>query len=77
MKRLISLSGPGLVKGGAVSGAEKQRALIDNDKEISLDFKRRQMNACKKSHYTNMNNNFLLDNENGKVVNKKKVRVDL
>ena len=28
MKRLISLSGLGLVKGGAVSGAENRRALI-------------------------------------------------
>ena len=58
MKRLISLSGLGLVKGGAVSGAENRRALRNNDKEISLDYKRPQMNAC-------------LDNENAKVVNKK------
>ena len=35
------------------------------------------MNACKESHNSNINNNFLLDNENAKVVNKKKVRVDL
>ena len=35
------------------------------------------MNACKESHNSNMNNNFLLDNENAKIVNKKKVRVDL
>ena len=39
MKRLISLSGLGLVKGGAVSGAENRRALRNNDKEISLDYK--------------------------------------
>ena len=50
MKRLISLSGFGLVKGGAVSGAEKRRPLINNDKEISLDYKRPQRNACKESH---------------------------
>ena len=53
MKRLISLSGLGLVKGGAVSGAENRRALRNNDKEISLDYKRPQMNACnnkKRSH---------------------------
>ena len=70
MKRLISLSGLGLVKGGAVSGAENRRALRNNDKEISLDNKRPQMNACKESHNSNMNKNFLLDNENAKVVNK-------
>ena len=39
MKRLISLSGIGLVKGGPVSGAENWRALRNNDKEISLDYK--------------------------------------
>ena len=77
MKRLISLSGLGLVKGGAVSGAENRRALRNNDKEISLDYKRPQMNAFKESHNSNMNNNFLLDNENAIVVNKNKVRVDL
>ena len=71
MKRLISLSGLALVKGGAVSGAENQRALRNNDKEISLDYKRPQMNACKESRNSNMNNNFLLYNENAKVVNKK------
>ena len=71
MKRLISLSGLGLVKGGAVSVAENRRALRNNDKKISLDHRRPQMNACKESHNSNMNNNFLLDNENGKVVNKK------
>ena len=71
MKRLISLSGLGLVKGGAVSGAENRRALRNNDKEISLDYKRSQINACKESHNSNMTNNFLLDNENAKVVNKK------
>ena len=51
MKRLISLSGLGLVKGGAVSGAENRRALRNNDKEISLDYKRPQMNACKQLKY--------------------------
>ena len=72
MKRLISLSGLGLVKKGAVSGAENRRALRNNDKEISLDNKRPQMNACKESHNLNMKKNFLLDNENAKVVNKKR-----
>ena len=71
MKRLISLSGLGLVKGGEVSGAENRRALRNNDKEISLDYKRPQINACKEIHNSNMNINFLLDNENAKVVNKK------
>ena len=70
MKRLISLSGLGLVKEGAVSGAENRRALRNYDKEISLDY-RPQMNAFKVSHNSNMNNNFLLDNENAKLVNKK------
>ena len=51
MKRLISLSGLGLVKGGAVLGAENRRALKNNDKEISLDYKRLQMNACKESQF--------------------------
>ena len=71
MKRLISLSGLRLVKGGAVSGAENRKALRNNDKEISLDYKRPQMNTCKESHSSNMNNSFLLENENAKVVNKK------
>ena len=71
MKRLISLSGLGLVKGGAVSVAENRRALRNNDKEISLYYNRQQMNACKECHNSNMNNSFLLDNENAKVVNKK------
>ena len=71
MKKLISLFGLGLVKGGGVSWAENRRALRNNDKEISVDFKRPQMNACKESHNSNTNNNFLLDNENAKVVNKK------
>ena len=71
MKRLISLSGLGLFKGGEVSGAENRRALRNNDKEIRLDYKRSQTNACKESHNSNMNNNFLPDNENAKIVNKK------
>ena len=71
MKKLISLSGLSLVKGGAVSGTENRRALRNNDKEISLDYKRPQINACKESQNSNMNNNYLLDNENAKVVNKK------
>ena len=58
MKRLISLSGLGLVKGGAVSGAENRRALRNNDKEISFDNKRPQMNGCKESHNSNMNKNY-------------------
>ena len=71
MKRLILLSGLGLVKGGAVLGAENRRALRNNDKEKSLDYKSPQIKACKESHNSNMNINFLLDNENAKVVNKK------
>ena len=71
MKRLISLSGLGLVKGGALSGEKIRRVLRNNDKEISLDYKRPQRNACKESHNSNMNNNFQLDKENAKVVNKK------
>ena len=39
MKRLISLSGLCLVKGGAVSGAKIRRTLRNNDKEISRDNK--------------------------------------
>ena len=70
MKRLISLSGLGMVKGGAVSGEENRRALRNNDKEISLDYKRPQKNACNEIHNLNMKNNFLLDTENAKVVNK-------
>ena len=69
MKRLISLSGLGLVKGLAVSLVENRSSLRNNDKEISLDYKRPERNACKESHNSNMNNNFLLDNENAKVVN--------
>ena len=51
MKRLISLSGLGLVKGGTVSGEETRRALRNNNKEIRLDYKRPQRNACKKSQF--------------------------
>ena len=69
MKRLISLFGLGLVKGLAVSLVENRSSLRNNDKEISLDYKRPERNACKESHNSNMNNNFLLDNENAKVVN--------
>ena len=47
IKRLISLSGLGLVKGGAVSGAKVRRALRNNDKEISLDNKQPKMNGGK------------------------------
>ena len=47
MKRLISLSGLGLVKGGEVSGAENRRASRNNDNEISLDYERLERNACK------------------------------
>ena len=71
MKRLISLSGLGLVKEGALSGAENRRALRNDDKKRSLDYKRPQRNACKESHNSNMNNNFLLETKNAKVVNKK------
>ena len=51
MKRLISLSGLGLVKGGSVSGEENRRALRNNYKEISLDYKKLQMNASKESQF--------------------------
>ena len=47
MKRLISLSGLGLVKGGAVSGAKIWRVLRNNNKEISLDNKRPKPNGGK------------------------------
>ena len=47
MKRLISLSGLDLVKGGAVSGAKIRRILRNNDKEISLDNKRTKMSGGK------------------------------
>ena len=56
MKRLISLSGLGLVKGGAVSGAKIRRALKNNDKEISLDNKRTQLNGSKECHRTSCGN---------------------
>ena len=48
MKRLISLSGLGLVKGGAVSGAKMRRAFRNIDKEISLDNKRPKVNGGKR-----------------------------
>ena len=47
MKRLISLSGLGLVKGRAVSEAKIRRALRKNDKEISFDNKRPKVNGGK------------------------------
>ena len=47
MKRFISLSGLGLVKGGAVSWAKIGRELRNNDKEISLENKRPKMNDGK------------------------------
>ena len=56
MKRLISLSGLALVKGGAISGAKIRRALRGNDKEVSLDNKRTELNSgkeCQKSNNTN------------------------
>ena len=49
MKRLISLSGLGLVKRGAVSRAKIRRALRNNEKKISLDSKRPQLNGGKES----------------------------
>ena len=54
MKRLIFLSGLGLVKRGAVSDAKVPRALRNNDKEISLDNKRPQINGSKECHYSNI-----------------------
>ena len=77
MKRLISLSGLDLVKGLAVSLGENRSSLRNNDKEISLDYKRPERNACKESHNSNMKNNFLLDNDNAKVVNKRNLGVDI
>ena len=56
MKRLISLSGLGLVKGWVVLRAEIRRGLRSNDNEISLDNKRTQLNGgkeCQKSNNTN------------------------
>ena len=56
MKKLISSSGLALVKGGAVSGAKIRRALRNNDKKISLDNNRTQLNGdkeCQKSNNTN------------------------
>ena len=56
MKRLISLSGLGLVKGGAVSGAEIWRVLRNNNKEISLHNKRTQLNGSNEFHRTSCGN---------------------
>ena len=53
MKRLIFLSGLGLVKGGAASEAKIWRALRNNDKEISLDNKRPQINGSKECQNSN------------------------
>ena len=56
MKRLISLSGLGLVKGGVVLEAKNWRALRNNDKDISPDNKRPQMNGgneCENSYKIN------------------------
>ena len=47
MKRLISLSGLGLVKGGAVSGAKIWRLLRNNHTEVSLENKRPKVNGGK------------------------------
>ena len=47
MKRLISLSGISLVKGGAVSGPKFQRALTYDVKEVSIDNQRPQLNGSK------------------------------
>ena len=47
MKRHISLSDLGLVKGGAVSGAKIRRILRNNNKEISLDNKTPKPNGGK------------------------------
>ena len=56
MKRLLSLSGLGLVKGGVASGAKNRRALRNNDKEVSPDNKRPQTNGgseCENSYKIN------------------------
>ena len=53
MKRLLSLSGIGLVK---VSEAKNRRALRNNDKEIRPDSKRPEMNSaneCENSYKIN------------------------
>ena len=47
MKRVISLSGLGLVKGVAVSGAKIRSLLRNNNKEINLDNKRPKPNGGK------------------------------
>ena len=47
MKRHISLSDLGLVKGGALSEAKIRRVLRNNNKEISLDNKRPKVNGGK------------------------------
>ena len=53
MKRLISLSGLGLVRGGAVSAGKIRRTLRNNDKEISLENNRPKPNGGKRmSEYT-------------------------
>ena len=56
MKKLISLSGLVLVKGGAVSGTKIRRALRNNGKEVSLDNKRAQLNGGKECHSTSCGN---------------------
>ena len=53
MKMLISLSDPRLVKGGAVLGAKIWRALIYDDKEISIDNQKPQLNGCKECQNSN------------------------
>ena len=53
MKMLISLSGPNLVKGGAVSRAKFRRALIYDDKKISIDNQGPQLNGSKKCQNLN------------------------
>ena len=47
MKRLLSLYGLCLVKGGAVLGAEIRRVLRSNNNGIRLDNKRPKMNGGK------------------------------
>ena len=47
VKRLTSLSSPSLVKGGAVLREKFWRALIYDDKEISIDNQRPQLNGSK------------------------------
>ena len=53
MKRLISLSGLSLVTGGAALGEKFWRTLTYDDKEISIDNQRQQLNGIKECQNSN------------------------